>query len=169
METVEEYNHAKKQLMGLDKSVLVNALLQLALELNSVSLLVNGLIATKEERLVLFKSYIEKVTLQEDILTGEQILEILTRSLDLLDPVSMDPKIALQLLEIFYSTDSLAFESTTELDFEFDCLYSKQAYNLFCSFAQQCDDKMYVQQIVDKLLSSDGYGVRTNLNQIILS
>ena len=37
METVEEYNHAKKQLMGLDKSVLVNALLQLALELNSVS------------------------------------------------------------------------------------------------------------------------------------
>jgi len=169
METVEEYNHVRKQLMGLDKSVLVDALLQLAQESNSASLLVNGLIAAKEERSLLFRSYIERVIHQEEILTGEQILVILSRALDLLDPLNTDPKIALQLLETFYFADSWAFESTTELDFEFDCLFSKRAYNLFCRFAQQCGDKKYVQQTVDRLLSADGYGVRTNLNQLTLS
>ncbi len=69
METVEEYNHVRKQLMGLDKSVLVDALLQLAQESNSASLLVNGLIAAKEERSLLFRSYIERVIHQEEILT----------------------------------------------------------------------------------------------------
>lgn len=153
----------------LDQGVLVDALLQLAIESNSASLLVAGLIATEEERVVLFQDRIERVTLQGNSLSGEQILEILRRALDLLDPESMDPKIALQLLETFYATDSYTFNSTTELDFEFDCLFSEQAYSLFCKFAQRCDDKKYVQQRVDSILSDDSYGVRANLNQLILS
>jgi len=66
---------------------------------------------------------------------------------------------------MFYTTDSWAFDSTTELDFEFDYLFSKQATNLFCRFAQKCDDKKYVQDIVNRLLSADEYGVRAELKQ----
>ncbi len=165
METVEEYNYAKNRLLALDKSVLVEALLQLAIESNSASLFVDCLIATKKERVALFHSYIENVTLQTNILTGKQILEILRRALDLLDPVGMEPKIGLHLLEMFYTTDSWAFNSTTELDFEFEYLFSEQATSLFCRFAQECDDKKYVQQIVNRLLSADEYGVRAELKQ----
>lgn len=168
METVVEYNFAKEKLMALDKSVLVDALLLLAQESYSASLLVNGIIATQKERINLFNSYIKKVTFQEDLLGGEQILEILRRALNLLDPIQMDPKSALKLLESFYLVDSWAFESTTELDFEFDLLFSDQAYNLFCTFAKKCDDKNYVQQIANRLLLDDGYGVRAELKQFTL-
>lgn len=165
METVEEYNYAKNRLMALDKSVLVEALLQLALESYSASLFIDCLIATKKERVALFHNYIENVTLKSNTLTGKQILEILRRALDLLDPVGMEPKIGLPLLEMFYTTDSWAFNSTTELDFEFDCLFSERATSLFCRFAQKCDDKKYVQQIANRLLSADEYGVRAELKQ----
>ncbi len=165
METIEEYNYAKNRLMALDKSMLVEALLQLAIESNSASLFVDCLIATKKERVALFHSYIENVTLQANKLTGKQILVILRRALDLLDPAGMEPKIGLPLLEMFYTADSWAFNSTTELDFEFDYLFSEQATNLFGCFAQKCDDKNYVRQMVNRLLSADEYGVRAGLKQ----
>lgn len=44
METKAECQHAKKQLMQLDRSVLVDALLRLAIESPSADMLVNGLI-----------------------------------------------------------------------------------------------------------------------------
>jgi hypothetical protein len=168
MQTREEYNYAKEQLLKLDRGVLVDALLKLAIEPGSASLLVSGLIASQEERIVLFQDYIRRVTHQsrKTSLTGHQILQILTRALDLLDPERIAPKTGLQLLESFYLTDSWALESTTELDFDFEYLFTEVAYSLFDEFAVRCKDHEYVQTMIKRLLADDGYGMRGNLKNV---
>ena len=64
METIAEFNHAKEQLMKLDQRVLVDALLTLAIESSSVSMMVKGLISSPEQRVALFRSNIERITHQ---------------------------------------------------------------------------------------------------------
>ncbi len=170
MQTKAEYHHAKEQLMRLDQRVLVDALLTLAIESPSVSMLVEGLISSPKQRVALFRSNIERITHQSrrDSFSGEQILDILTRSLGLLDPEGLDPTLGLELMEAFYSTDSWALESTTELDFEFDCLFSRDACTLFSAFAQRCPDREHAREVQKRLLAGDAYGVRGSLKEIVL-
>lgn len=170
METVAEYDKAKEQLMKLDQRVLVDALLTLAQESPSVSMMVKGLISSPEQRVALFRSNIERITGQSrgNYLSGEQIMDILTRSLELLDPEELDPKLGLELMEAFYNTDSWALESTTELDFEFECLFSDDACSLFSEFAVRCPDGEYAREVQRRLLAVDDYGVRGSLEEIVL-
>jgi len=170
METKAEYHHAKEQLMRLDQCVLVDALLTLAQESSSALMMVTSLISSPEQRVALFRSNIERITHQSrrDSFSGERILDILTRSLGLLDPEELDPTLGLELMEAFYSTDSWALESTTELDFEFDCLFSRDGCALFSAFAQRCPDKEYARNVQKRLLAGDAYGVRGSLKEIVL-
>ena len=170
METVGTFNRIKDQLMKLDQRVLVDALLTLAQESPSVSMLVEGLISSTEQRVALFRSNIERITHQSrgNYLSGEQILDILTRSLSLLDPEGLDPTLGLELMEAFYSTDSWALESTNELDFEFDCLFSDDACSLFSEFAVRCPDVEHAREVQKRLLAGDEYGVRGSLEEIEL-
>jgi len=162
METVAEYNRIKEQLMKREQGVLVDALLTLALESPSALMMVKGLISSSEERVALFRRNIERITGQSrgNYLSGNQILDILTRSLDLLDPEHLDPKLGLELMEAFYSTNSWAFESTNTLDFDFECLFSE--------FAVRCSDIEYAREVQKRLLAVDDYGVRGTLEEIAL-
>jgi hypothetical protein len=107
METIAEYNRARKALMQLDRGILVDALLKLAIESPSAAMLVKGLTSSSDERIVLFRENIHRITHQDrrNTLSGEQILDILKRSLDLLDSDLIDPKLGLELMELFYGTD----------------------------------------------------------------
>jgi hypothetical protein len=165
METKAEYQHAKNQLMQLDRSVLVDALLKLAIESPSAAILVNNLISSKEQRIALFRELIHRITHQSrrSMLSGDQILDMLKRSLELLHPEELDPKVGLVLMEEFYGTDSWAFESTTELDFEFDCIYSDEGVAKFSEFAERCCDADFVQQVLQRLLATDHYSAREKL------
>jgi len=170
MQTKAEYHHAKEQLMRLDQRVLVDALLTLAQESPSVSMMVKGLISSPDQRVALFRSNIERITGQNrgNYLSGEQILDILTRSLGLLDPEEVDPTLGLELMEAFYSTDSWALDSTNELDFEFYCLFSDDACSLLSEFAVRCPDVEHAREVVKRLLAVDDYGVRDSLEEIVL-
>ncbi|NCC63732.1 MAG: hypothetical protein EOM15_03630 [Spirochaetia bacterium] len=165
METIAEYNYAKAKLTTLDHAVLVDALLKLAQESPSALMLVNGLISSQEERIALFRENMHSITHQgrRNRLSGEQIMDLLKRSLELLDPEQLDPKLGLALMEDFYSTDGWAFESTTELDFEFDWLYSKDGLATFSAFADRCPDADYVQEVLKRLLASNHYSARDDL------
>jgi len=156
--------------MKLDQRVLVDALLTLVQESSSALMMVKGLISSPEQRVALFRSNIERITHQSrrDSFSGEQILDILTRSLGLLDPEGLDPTLGLELMEAFYSTDSWALESTTELDFEFDCLFSRDGCALFSAFAQRCPDREHAREVQKRLLAGDAYGVRGSLKEIPL-
>jgi hypothetical protein len=170
METKTEYDHAKDQLMKREQGVVVDALLTLALESPSALMMVKGLISSSEERVALFRCNIERITgpNRDDFLSGEQIFDILRRSLDLLDPETLDPKLGLELMEAFYSTDSWAFESTNTLDFDFECLFSDDACSLFSEFVVRCPDIEYAREVQKRLLAVDGYGVRGTLEEIAL-
>jgi hypothetical protein len=169
METIAEYNRARKALMQLDRGILVDALLKLAIESPSAAMLVKGLTSSSDERIVLFRENIHRITHQDrrNTLSGEQILDILKRSLELLDSDLIDPKLGLELMELFYSTDEWALNSTTELDFEFELLFTDEGYSKFTEFAERCDDPLLVKQVVKRLLASDGYGMRGKLSEVI--
>jgi hypothetical protein len=170
METGGSFNHVKDQLMKLERRVLVDALLTLAQKSSSALMMVTSLVSTPEQRVALFRSNIERLTHQSrrDSLSGERILDILKRSLALLDPEGLDPKLGLELMEAFYSTDSWALESTTELDFEFDCLFSRDGCALFSALAQRCPDREHAREVQKRLLVGDEYGVRGSLEEIEL-
>lgn len=170
METGGSFNHVKDQLMKLERRVLVDALLTLAQKSSSALMMVTSLVSTPEQRVALFRSNIERITHQSrgNYLSGEQILYILTRSLGLLDPEEVDPTLGLELMEAFYSTDSWALESTNELDFEFDCLFSDDACSLFSAFAVRCPDVEHAREVQKRLLAGDAYGVRGSLKEIVL-
>lgn len=170
METKTEYYHAKDQLMRLEQGVVVDALLTLAQQSPSALMMVKGLIASAEERVALFRGNIERIIGQSrgTYLSGEQIFDILRRSLELLDPEHLDPKLGLELMEAFYSADSWAFESTNTLDFDFECLFSDDACSLFSEFAVRCPDIEYAREVQKRLLAVDGYGVRGTLGAISL-
>ena len=169
METIAEYNRARKALMQLDRGILVDALLKLAIESPSAAMLVEGLISSSDERIALFRRNIHAITHQgqRSTLSGEQILDILKRSLELLDSDLIDPKLGLELMELFYGTDEWALNSTTELDFEFELLFTDEGYSKFTEFAERCDDPLLVKQVVKRLLASDGYGMRGKLSEVV--
>ncbi|RFU93890.1 hypothetical protein DYP60_12565 [Sphaerochaeta halotolerans] len=169
METIADFDRARDALMKLDRSILVDALLKLAIESSSASMMVEGLISSLDERIALFRENIHRITHQghRSTLSGEQILDILTRSLELLDPDQIDPALGLELMELFYSTDEWALNSTNELDFEFELLYTDDGYSKFTEFAERCDDPILVQQVVNRLLASDDYGMRENLSEVV--
>jgi hypothetical protein len=169
MQTIAEYNRARKALMQLDRGILVDALLKLAIESPSAAMLVKGLTSSSDERIVLFRENIHRITHQDrrNTLSGEQILDILKRSLELLDSDLIDSKLGLELMELFYSTDEWALNSTTELDFEFELLFTDEGYSKFTEFAERCDDPLLVKQVVKRLLVSDGYGMRGKLSEVI--
>ncbi len=165
MQTIEEYNRARSVLLKLEPSILVDALLKLAIEGRSAHMLVTSLISSTQENIALFKENIHAITHQtrRNHLSGEQIYEMLHRSLEMLDTAAIDPKLGLTLMASFYETDSWALESTTELDFEFSLLYDDEGFAKFADFAQRCTDSEYVVQVVKRLLADDGYGMRTKL------
>jgi hypothetical protein len=132
-------------------------------------MLVEGLISSSDERIALFRRNIHAITHQgqRSTLSGEQILDILKRSLELLDSDLIDPKLGLELMELFYSTDEWALNSTTELDFEFELLFTDEGYSKFTEFAERCDDPLLVKQVVKRLLASDGYCMRGKLSEVV--
>ena len=165
IETIEECNSIRGVLMNLEPSELADALMTLAGESRSAHMLVMSLVSSTTEKIALFKENIHAITHQDrrTTLSGEYILETLTRSLEMLDPDTMDPKLGMQLMALFYETDSCALESTTELDFEFQLIFTDDGFEKFAQFARRCPDPDFVVQVVKQLIADDGYGMRTKL------
>ena len=165
METYEEYNRIRAILVTLEPGKLADALMKLALESRSARMMVTSLASTTEENIRLFRESLHAITHQTrwQSLTGEEILDTLHRSLEMLDSGLVDPKLGLELMASFYETDSWALNSSTELDFEFSLVYSEDGFEKFAEFAQRCPDPAFVIQVVKRLLSDDGYGMRTKL------
>ena len=163
--TIEENKRIRGILMNLEKSKLVDTLMQFAGESQSAYMLVMSLVSSTTEKIALFKQNIHAITHQgrRSSLSGEQILDMLHWSLEMLDPETMDPKEGLTLMASFYETDSWAVESTTELDWEFELVFTDDGFDKFSQFALKCPDPDFVVQVVKKLLLDDGYGMRTKL------
>ncbi len=128
-------------------------------------MMVRALASTTEEKIALFKENIHAITHQtrRRTLSGEMILDMLTRSLEMLDPSIMEPKLGLELMSSFYETDSWALNSSTELDYEFELVYSRDGYEKFAEFARRCPDSDFIVKVIKRLLSDDGYCMRTKL------
>ncbi len=165
METIAEFNLVRGKLIQLDSSILADALLTLALESSSAAMVVKRLAANTEEKITLFKSNLHMITHppKRGRVSGQTILSMLKRTLELLDPLTIPAELGLELMEVFFCTDSIALESSTELDFEFEVLYREDAFDMFTAFALKCSNPDHVIQVLKRLLADDGYGMREKL------
>lgn len=150
MDTYEEYNRIRGILITLEPGKLADALMKLALESRSAQMLVRSLASTTKENIALFRENINGIThqTQRQTLSGEEILDTLHRSLEMLDPASVESKLGLELIASFYETDSW---------------YTKDGFEKFAEFARRCPDPDFVVQVVKRLLANDGYCMRTKL------
>ena len=162
---IDEYNHLQEILITLEPKLLTEALLKLAIESHSAYMMVLSLASTTAGKIELFKENIHTITHQtrRSTLSGKEILVTLHRSLEMLDPAIIDSKEGLLLMASFYETDSWALESTTELDYEFELVYTDDGFKKFAEFARRCPDPEFVAQVVNKLLADNGYSMRTKL------
>jgi len=160
-QTIEEYNRIRSKLITLDSSILADALLKLALRSNSASMLVESLASTPKQNVALFKQAIHDI--KKYGYSGEQILEILRRSLDMLDVDAIEPLLGLELMVSFYETDSSALESSTELDWDFEVVFTQEGFEKFAEFARKSPDEEHVVALVKRLYADDQYGMRTKL------
>lgn len=164
MNTYDEYYHARDLLMALDKNILVETLLKLAIESPSALMLITTITSSPIEKVSLFKENIHTITHQgRRGLSGKRILDLLKRSLEMLSPLEIEPKLGLELMVLFYETDSWALESTTELDWEFELIYTHDGYDKFVGFAKRCTDSDFIVATIQKLLLADDYSMRTKL------
>ncbi len=161
IETQKEYNRIRSELLKLESGTLADALLKLAIRSHSACLLVTSLASSVTQNIELFKESIHAITQQT--LCAEDILVSLQRALDMLDPEKVDPLLGLDLMACFYETDSYALESSTELDWEFESVYTIYGFEKFVEFARRCTDHGFVVQVVKRLLANDDYYMRRNL------
>lgn len=160
-----EFNQIREKLLKLEPKVLVAALMKLALESSSAAMMVERLAANNEEKIALFKDNIHTLTHppKRSGISGYTILDTLKRTLELMDPQTISAEIGLELMEVFYCTDGIALESSTELDYEFELLYQEDAFAVFAAFALKSTNPDLVIQVVKRLSAHDDYGMRENL------
>ena len=165
METIVEFNRIREKLLKLEPTMLADALMKLAQESSSAAMMVERLAADDQKKIALFKDNIHTITHppKRSRISGYTILDTLRRTLELLNPKTMSPEIGLELMAVFYCTDGIALESSTELDFEFQLLYDNDAFEMFTAFALKCADPDLVIQVVKRLSAHDDYGMREKL------
>ena len=165
METIVEFNRIREKLLKLEPTMLADALMKLAQESSSAAMMVERLAADDQKKIALFKDNIHTITHppKRSRISGYTILDTLRRTLELLNPKTMSPEIGLELMAVFYCTDGIALESSTELDFEFQLLFDNDAFDMFTAFALKCADPDLVIQVVKRLSAHDDYGMREKL------
>lgn len=121
-DSVDTCNSILDKLTKLDSSVLAEALLTLAKESQSAQMVVERLTADNERKIELFKDYLQAITNQpkSGVISGQMMIIILKRILELLDLQSMSAELGLELMEAFYYSDTYTFNTST--DSEPDCV-----------------------------------------------
>jgi len=157
-------------LIKLGAEALADRLLDLASHCDEAAKLVTDLTSrTSSARAVdatALRSSLAATTNVSDSVDEEDysiIAENLEAWLDELADQIEDPRLAIELLVEFYSTDSLVIE---RIDDEYGSvaeIYASNARALFVSFAAQCGDKDWLVDLVTAICARDDYGVRRGI------
>jgi len=150
--------------LGADR--LAEELLRLALRVGEVHEAVERLISSPEENRERFLNRLGRLRRSRkfyDWRTASELAGELEGMLEDLRAARPEPKEGLELLAKFYACDRRTLERCDDSEGWVGPVFSETAADLFAEFAQRCEDKAWVAELVFQLFLEDDYGVRHGL------
>jgi len=74
-----------------------------------------------------------------------------------------DPRTGVELVAAFYETDEVIFNHCDDSNCRIGDVFRQDALDLFVRYASQCEDKLWLADLLLRLNRNDGYGVRSHL------
>lgn len=156
----------KKLLTELGPESLADALLKLA-EHNAIAdSVVELLIATPSEKVKKIKSKLAGLKRSKSYIPWGKSHDFsleLQQLLDMLKLGTVDPATGCRLVAKFYECDQATFGRCDDSSGYIGIVFRHDAAELFSQYAQRCDDKQWVADLVFDLNKEDDYGVRDAL------
>jgi len=153
----------KDKLIKLGAEVLAETLIDLSGHSNRVDETIKRLISTPNENIKRFKKKLASLKRSKRFIGWGEVsdfakeLELLLQ--DLKAGVT-DPVLGVELVAKFYEIDKAIYDRCDDSSGFIGDVFSSTAKSLFEDYASRCTDKEKVANIIIKLCSNDGYGVR---------
>lgn len=155
--------HNRDQLIELGVETLADTLLTLCQTSPEADNLVSRLLATPTENVKRFKDKLASIKRGRRFIDWNETAEFAQELEQLLDDLKagvQDPALGVEWVARFFELDSKVFERCDDSNGEIGDVFDHSACNLFVHFAQACDNKPNVVQLVISLNQEDAYGVR---------
>ncbi len=156
----------QERLRALGADRLAEELARLAYRSDEVYAAVERLISSPEENRERFLNRLGRLRRSRkfyDWRTAPELAGELEGMLEDLRAAHPEPKEGLELLAKFYACDGRTLERCDDSGGWVGSVFSEAAAKLFAEFAQRCEDKAWVADLVFQLFLEDDYGVRYGL------
>jgi len=152
-------NHNRNQLIELGAEALADTLLNLCLTSPEVDDVVKRLLATPDQNIKRFKTKLvslKRVSWSESTAFAGQLQQLLSD----LDAGVREPHLGVELVGKFFEADAAIFDRCDDSNGEIGDVFRYAAANLFAFFANGCEDKQKIAELVITLNRKDDYGIR---------
>ena len=157
----------KRKLVELSPETLADALLDLAKRYpRDAGDLIERIISTPDENIQRFNRKLSNLIQSERFVDWEDSFEFsreLESLLTELEAGVTDPFTGVELVAAFFETDEYVFENYDDSSGYISGVYINDAKDLFVEYASRCPNKEKIAEILLKLTTKDGYGVRDTL------
>ncbi len=156
----------REKLLELDKEVLADALLKVAMHSEEAEETITRMVSTPSENQGRVKRKI--ATLRDrgafyDWRAAASFARELEGMVEAIEASAEDPKEGVELLADFFESDQSAIESCDDSNGEVGDIFRNYATEVFAAFGQQCKDKAWLSDVVLRLWVEDNYGVRERI------
>ncbi len=158
--------HNRNQLIELGAETLADTLLNLCQTSSEADNVVKRLLATPTENIKRFKAKLAGLKRGRKFIDWNETAHFAAELKQLLDDLEAgvkDPYLGAEWVARFFETDSSIFERCDDSNGEIGYVFEYYACNLFIHFANQCEDKAKIAQLVITLNEENEYGVRNCL------
>jgi hypothetical protein len=158
--------HDRNQLIELGVETLADTLLNLCQISPEANNTVKRLLATPKENIKRYKDKLARFKRSSKFIDWHESAHFAEELKQLLQDLAagvQDPYLGTELVSRFFELDSSIFERCDDSNGEIGDVFKYDACNLFIQFANQCEDKAKIAQLVITLNQEDGYGVRDSL------
>ena len=153
-------------LTALGSEALAEALLALAEVNTTVFDAVERMLVTPEENVARFKAKVVHLEEAEAYHDWNETPAFATQLMGLLDDIDAgveEPCVGAGLVFDFFATDAVVFEMCDDSHGDVGMVYTRDARDLFLTYAVACEDKEMLADRLFDLAKSDDYGVRIAL------
>ncbi len=156
----------RRKLVALGPEQLADVLLKVSVGNEEIQNVVERLLSTDEENLQRFKHRLSALKRSDEFYSWRQTsmfehkLESILQDVDMDNP---DSKSSLEALALFYESDGEIFKKCDDSGGSIGMIFTCSAAKLFRHHASRCEDKDWISDLILKINTENGYGVRSCL------
>jgi uncharacterized protein DUF6880 len=155
--------YRKEKLIKLGAEALAEALLDLSVHSGKADEMIERLISTPDDNVAKFKKKLAALKRSKRFIGWREVSDFATELELLLQNLKAgvtDPLLGVKLVAKFFEADDAIYKRCEDSSGIIKDVFSFTAKSLFVDYASRCIDKQKVADIIIKICSNDGYGVR---------